>query len=132
MTPNLRLCTTTRVIGLDGREHFAVVAIGQPNWPLALCGFTSGSLARKSEAEAKLFADAPVMLDMLEILAKEFGNINPAFPLSDGKMAELRTLAERAGRLLGKHRKPTQRQQAAASACLTRQVNRRSAPGDEP
>lgn len=92
----MKLCTTTTVTGLDGKEHFAVVAVGQPGWPLALCGLTKGAQAKKSEAEAKLFADAPSMLDMLETLALEFGGINPEFPIAPGKQAHLAELVERA------------------------------------
>lgn len=103
----MNICTTTRVTGLDGKEHFAVVAIGQPGWPLALCGLTSGALAKKNEAQAKIFADATIMLDMLEVLARECSNINPAFPLSNGKLAELMVLAERASSLVAKHRAPS-------------------------
>lgn len=96
----MKLCTVTKVIGLDHKEHFAIVAIGKPGWPLALCGPTTNP---KSEKEAKFFADAPAMHDMLEYLSKEFGNINPDFPPSNGKVAELALLAERAGRLVAKH-----------------------------
>lgn len=99
----MKLCTTTRVTGLDGKEHFAVVAVGQPNWPLALCGFTSGSNAKQSEAEASLFADAPSMLDMLEVLVAEFSNVNQSFPLAAGKLAELKSLTDRATSMCKKH-----------------------------
>lgn len=98
----MKLCTVTQVTGPDNREHYAVVALGQLNWPLALCGFTTGPNAKTSKKEAETFAAAPVMLDMLEHLAKEFGNINPKFPLSDGKLAELALLTERAQTLVGK------------------------------
>ncbi len=99
----MQLCTTTVVTGLDNKEHFAVVALGQTGWPIALFGPTTGAKAKKSEAEAKFFADAPVMMDMLEVLAQEFGNINPAFPLSAGKIVELQRLVERASTLVAKH-----------------------------
>lgn len=100
----MKLCTTNIVVGLDGKEHFAVVATGQPGWPIALFGPTSGSMAKKSEAEARFFADAPTMMDMLERLVQEFGNVNPNFPLSAGKVNELQTLAERASSLMSKHK----------------------------
>lgn len=99
----MKLCTTTTLTGLDLKEHFAIVYVGQPNWPVAQFGFASGANAKKTEAEAKFFADAPVMMDMLEHLAKEFGNFNPKFPLSDGKINELQTLVERASSLVAKH-----------------------------
>jgi len=99
----MRLCTTTVVNGLDNKPHFAVVAVGQPYWPLALCGPTDGALAKKSKAEAEFFADAPIMRDMLDLLTKEFGNINPNFPLSAGKINELQLLVERASSLVYKH-----------------------------
>jgi hypothetical protein len=100
---NMKLCTTTIVTGLDNKEHFAVVAVGQPSWPIALFGLTNGAKAKKSEAEAKFFADAPVMMDILEVLVHEFGNINPNFPLSAGKVAEMQRLVERASTLVTKH-----------------------------
>lgn len=106
----MNLCTTSRVTGLDGKEHFAVVALAQQGWPLALCGPTDGAMAKESEAYAKLFADAPVMLDMLEVLKTEFSAINPAFPLSAGKLAELTNLVERATNLVNKHQKPSGKQ----------------------
>lgn len=102
----MKLCTTQIVTGPTGKQHFAVVAAGQPGWPLALCGPVDGPLAKQSEAEAKLFADAPVMLDMLEVLVREFSNVNPIFPLSEGKLAELKTLTERASGLCAKHIPP--------------------------
>lgn len=105
----MKLCTTTRLTGLDGKEHFAVVAVGQPNWPLALCGFTNGNNAQQSEAEANLFADAPSMLDMLEVLVAEFSNVNPSFLLSAGKMVELTNLADRAALMCKKHRTKSSR-----------------------
>lgn len=108
----MKLCTVTTMNGLDNKLHFAVVEIGAPHWPLALCGLVGGRLAKDSEAQAKLFADAPAILDILEVLAGEFGNINPRFPLAAGKMAELATLAERAAGMVSKHRKQKTRRAA--------------------
>lgn len=102
----MKLCTTAIVTGLDGKEHFAVVPVGQPGWPVALCGPTTGAMKKESEAAAKLFADAPAMRDMLGVLVTEFATINPAFPLSGGKLAELQTLVERASAIHNKHRGP--------------------------
>jgi hypothetical protein len=99
----MKICTTTVVTGLDHKEHFAIVAVGHPGWPIALFGPTGGANAKKSEAEAKFFADAPAMYDMLEHLSKEFGNINPDFPVSAGKVAEMKLLVERASSLVAKH-----------------------------
>lgn len=101
----MQLCTVTKVTGPDSKEHFCIVGIGQPNWPLALCGLTSGPNVLRSELEAKLFADAPAMLDMLEVLNREFGNINPNFPIAPGKMNELRVLVDRATSMCLKHQK---------------------------
>lgn len=101
----MKLCTTSRVTGLDGKEHFAVVAVGQPGWPLALCGPTQGSMAKESQSYAELFAAAPAMLDMLEVLVREFARINPNSPIpaNGGKMTELVNLTERAAALVAKH-----------------------------
>jgi len=101
----MKLCTVTKVTGPSNKEHFCVVALGQPNWPLALCGLTQGPNAERSEQEAKLFADAPAMMDMLEHLVLEFGNLNPDFPIAPGKMNELKLLIERASLLKEKHAK---------------------------
>ena len=104
----MKLCTTTHITSLDGKERFAVVAVGQLGKPLALCGPTQGVGAQESEAYAKLFADAPAMLDMLELLVREFSNINPDTPIqaNSGMMAELVSLTERAAGLVAKHLKP--------------------------
>jgi hypothetical protein len=99
----MKLCTVTTMMGLDGREHFGIVALGQPNWPLAICGLTDGPNRARSYAEAQCLADAPAMLDVLEVLSREFGAINPEFPLGPGKMAELMILSERAARFIKKH-----------------------------
>lgn len=99
----MKLCTTTIITGLDLLDHFAIVQVRQPNWPIAQFGFASGANAKKTEAEAKFFADAPVMMDMLEHLAKEFGNVSPQAPLSDDRCIDLQMLAERASRLVAKH-----------------------------
>jgi hypothetical protein len=99
----MKLCTTTKVTGNDQEEHFAVVAVGQPGWPLALCGKTKGSMSKQSEAYAKLFADASAMLDLLEALYGEFSNINANFPLSAGKLAFLGDQMDRAKQFLNKH-----------------------------
>lgn len=96
-------CIVARVMGLDQKEHFAVVAKKQPGWPLALCGPTSGSMAKDSEAEAHLFADAPAMLSVLQRLTKELGNVNPEFPLSAGKVAELQLIVQDAQHLVTNH-----------------------------
>lgn len=101
----MKLCTTTVVTGLDQKEHYAIVAMGQPGWPIGLFGLSSGPNAKQSKAEAQFFADAPVMMDMLERLVHEFGTINGAFPLGAGKLAELETLVTRASALVEKHRK---------------------------
>lgn len=99
----MKLCTVQTVTGLDNKPHFAIAGVGQPGWPIALFGPADGPLAKKSKAEAAFFADAPAMMDMLEVVVKEFKDINPAFPLSNGKMAELQILTERAFGLLAKH-----------------------------
>ena len=99
----MKLCTVTRGLDFQGKEHFVVSAVGQPSWPLAICGYTTGEYAKESEAEARVFADAPVMLDMLEHMVRELSNINPEFPLSPGKIAELSVLADRASSLLARH-----------------------------
>lgn len=99
----MRICTTTKVTGLDGKEHFAVVALGQTGWPIALFGPTEGANAKKSEDEAKFFADAPAMSDLLEALCWEFGNFNQNDPVTADKAAFLASLVERAGSLLEKH-----------------------------
>lgn len=92
----MRLCSVSIVAsGADGKEQYAVVPMGVKT-PVALCG--------KNKQAASLFADAPAMLDMLELLAKEFGNLNPNFPMGAGKQAELAALAERAQRVADKHR----------------------------
>lgn len=109
----MKTCTTTKVMGLDGKEHFAVVALEQTGWPIALFGPTEGANAKKSEAEAKFFADAPTMSDMLEALCLEFWSINPNFPVSAGKVAFLAELVERASALLGKHGLPKKAKVAA-------------------
>ncbi len=108
----MNLCTVTTMHGLDNKLHFGVVEIGKPHWPLALCGPVEGPLHKESEAQAKLFADAPAMCDMLEVLAAEFGNTNSEFPLAAGKLAELATLAERAARVVARHRKQKTRRAA--------------------
>ena len=101
----MKLCTTTHITSPDDKERFAVVAVGQLSKPLALCGPTKGTGAKESEAYAKLFADAPVMLDMLELLVHEFSRINPACPIpaNSGTMVELVSLTERAASLVAKH-----------------------------
>lgn len=101
----MQLCTVTKVTGPDGKEHFCVVGLGQPNWPLALCGLTSGPNALRGELEAKLFADAPAMLDMLEVLMREFGNLNQNFAIGSGKLNELKVLVDRASMICQKHEK---------------------------
>ena len=99
----MKLCTVTTGLDFQGKEHFVVSAVGESSWPLAICGYTTGEYAKESEAEAKVFADAPVMLDMLEHMVREFSNFNPKFPLSPGKAAELSALVDRASSLLAKH-----------------------------
>lgn len=91
----MRLCSVSITTGNDGKEQYAVVPMGVKT-PVALCG--------KDKQAASLFADAPAMLDMLELLAKEFSNLNPKFPMGAGKQAELASLAERAQRVVAKHR----------------------------
>ena len=92
----MKLCTATTLQGPDGKMHYGVVAIGQPGWPLALCGPVDGSNAQQSKAEAQMFADAPAMLDMLEHLVTTVDSI-PSAPDA------LLVLAERAKRLCAKH-----------------------------
>lgn len=99
----MKLCTVTTVNGLDNKPHFAIAAIGQPAWPIAILGLVEGSMAKKSKAEAEFFADAPAMMDMLEVLVKEFSQVNPDFPLGAGKIVELQNLAERAASIVAKH-----------------------------
>lgn len=99
----MKLCTTTVITGLDQKAHFAIVPVGEPGWPIAVFGCATGAGAKKAKDEAEFFAAAPAMLDMLELLAKEFGAINPAFPLSAGKAVVLDALAERASKLVAKH-----------------------------
>lgn len=99
----MKLCTITRVMGLTGKEHFAVVPIGQPGWPLALCGPTSGPNARHNELEAQFFADAPIMMDMLEDMSRELAEFGLTGAVDGTKTSTLPVLLERVNRLVEKH-----------------------------
>lgn len=104
----MKLCTTTVVTGLDGKNHFAIAAVGQQSWPIAVFGLVDGANAKLSEAEAKFFADAPAMMDMLEYLADEFGgDISPNIAAEQSK---LESLVERAASLVAKHASLCRRQ----------------------
>lgn len=98
----MKLCKVVQVTGPDGKEHFAVAALGNLNWPLALCGFATGPNAQASKKEAETFAAAPSMLDMLERLVEIVSNSKPT--LSDKELSELSALAERAQNLVEKLR----------------------------
>lgn len=100
----MKLCKTTVMVGLDQQEHYAIVAVGQPGWPIGLFGPTRGANAKHNKVEAGFFADAPAMMDMLEHLAKEFGDLDLSQPLSPGKLTMLDALAARASALVAKHR----------------------------
>ena len=96
--------TTTTIIGvgLDGKPHHMIVETGKPGWPLACCGVAEGSGAKQAKLEAEFFASATSMYEIIEALTKEFCNINPDFPLSEGKIAELHVLIERSEVLVSK------------------------------
>lgn len=95
----MKHCTVKVVTAPTGVRHFAVATVDKDR-SLALCGSTS---SKKSEAEAKFFADAPLMFEVLECLSREYSNVNMAFPLSHGRIAELMFLTERAKNLVEKH-----------------------------
>lgn len=92
----MKPCTVTTLQGPLGKMHYGIVALGKPNWPLALCGLVDGPNARQSLAEARLFADAPVMVDMLEHLV----NTVKAMPSAPDALL---VLAERSASLCDKH-----------------------------
>ena len=95
----MHICTTEIVDGIDGKKHYAIVRVGDSGSQIVgLFGLVDSRMP--NEKEAKFFAMAPAMFDMLEHLAHEFSNINPKFPLSPGKIKELTTLTERAGNLV--------------------------------
>lgn len=91
------------VNALDGQRHYAVAVNDRANFPIALCGRVTGSLHKESKAYAQLFADAPAMLETLQLLIQELGSINPEFPVAPGKHAFIQDIIERAGRLCGRH-----------------------------
>lgn len=104
----MQLCTTTVITGLDQREHYAIVQIGQPGWPIGLFGPVNSPNAKRNKAEAEFFAAAPAMMDMLEALADRFGSVDTTIPLSREKTAELAHLVQRAALLVAKQRASTQ------------------------
>lgn len=93
----------TEVTALDRDRHFAVAVHDKAQFPIALCGRVAGALHKDSKAFAHLFADAPEMLGMLQLLVQEFGSINPAFPIAPGKQAFLQEIIERANRICDRH-----------------------------
>ena len=100
----MKLCTVGIVDGFGGKKQYAIQPLGKggSSQTVGLFGYAEGAYAKKNKQEADFFAAAPAMYDMLEFLVKEVGNINPNFPLSAGKVAELSLLVERAGKLVEK------------------------------
>lgn len=101
----MKLCTTAVVTGYDQKPHYAIVSIGEPGWPIALMGFSTGPNAAESKAEAEFFADAPAMFDMIEHLAKQFDSLTLNGSITPGQLAQLDVLTERAAALAKKHAK---------------------------
>ncbi len=100
----MKLCTTKVVNGLDNKPHYAIVALGQPGWPLLLGGLADGAMDKESKAEVEFFARAPVMNDMLEQLADLLKGVSPDGIVKGEKLESLCALACRAAALVKKNR----------------------------
>lgn len=100
----MKLCTTKVVNGLDNKLHYAIVAVGQPGWPLLLGGVANGAMDKESKAEAEFFSRAPVMNDMLEHLVGLLKDVSPDGVVKGEKLKELCVLATRAAGLVEKNR----------------------------
>ncbi len=91
---------TLSVTDDGGKPRFVIHPVGKKDSPVALCGVAEGSGAEQARLKAQFLSTAVPMYDMLEQLFREYGNLNPNFPISAGKQAELKSLCERAGQLV--------------------------------
>jgi hypothetical protein len=98
----MKNCTVGIVDGFVGKKQYAIQTLGTggSSHTVGLFGYAEGANAKKNKQDADFFAAAPAMHDMLVHLVKELGNVNPDFPLSAGKVAEISLFVERASKLV--------------------------------
>lgn len=98
----MKQTTTTVLQGPNGKPHFAIVAVDQPGWPLALMGPAEGPNREDNRRQAAFFADAPVMAELLSHLAAAVGKL-PVDAVPEASREFLGHLVDRSQSLLMRH-----------------------------